>query len=182
MIVSRPLLPCHAAIITAFGFNTDGLGAARTSAMPLPSYTAVLLAGGDSASQKRLYPLTAGVTRALLPVGNRPLIYYSLKTFLDAGVRHAIVVAIGEKTAASINAWLAQEYTDSAHMKCEVSRVNFVITSCLRLLFGLFVASSASSFSREHLEWGGGGAKEGGANCHSAAGSVDKAAHHNASC
>lgn len=58
------------------------------------SYQAVLLAGGDAISTKRLHPLTTGMTRALLPVGNKPLILYSLRTFLDAGVKHVIVVSL----------------------------------------------------------------------------------------
>ena len=58
--------------------------------MPSPglSYQAVVLAGGDD---KRLYPL--GGVKALLPVANRPLLSYPLRTLSDAGLKHALVVS-----------------------------------------------------------------------------------------
>lgn len=53
------------------------------------SFDAVILAGGEC---KRMYPLTSGTGKALLPVANQPLLSYSLKHLADAGVRSAIVV------------------------------------------------------------------------------------------
>lgn len=49
----------------------------------------VLLAGG---SGQRLNPVTLGVNKHLLPVYNKPMIYYSLSTLLLAGVRDVCVV------------------------------------------------------------------------------------------
>jgi dTDP-glucose pyrophosphorylase len=51
------------------------------------SYQAVVLAGGDD---KRLYPL--GGVKALLPVANKPLLSYPLRTLQDAGLKHAFIV------------------------------------------------------------------------------------------
>lgn len=58
-------------------------------------YDVVILAGGEC---KRLYPLTSlaggGTVKALLPVGNRPLISYPLRHLAEAGIKSAIVVSI----------------------------------------------------------------------------------------
>lgn len=55
------------------------------------TYQVVVLAGGEC---KRMYPLTsAGTVKALLPVGNRPLISYPLRNLAEAGIKKCIVVS-----------------------------------------------------------------------------------------
>uniref|UniRef100_A0A7S0S6S1 Translation initiation factor eIF2B subunit gamma n=1 Tax=Chlamydomonas leiostraca TaxID=1034604 RepID=A0A7S0S6S1_9CHLO len=88
--------------------------------MPGLAYQAIVLAGGDD---KRLYPLTTGTVKALLPVANRPLLSYPLKSLADAGLKHVFVVVSGEKPAASIQAWINQEYSGADKMQCEVVTV-----------------------------------------------------------
>jgi NDP-sugar pyrophosphorylase family protein len=53
------------------------------------SYQAVVLAGGED---QILYPLTTTTVKALLPVANKPLISYPLRTLAEAGLQRAIVV------------------------------------------------------------------------------------------
>lgn len=60
--------------------------------MPDNSFQVVILAGGEC---KRLYPLTSGVVKALLPVGNQPLLSYPLRNLAEAGIENAIVVSQG---------------------------------------------------------------------------------------
>jgi glucose-1-phosphate thymidylyltransferase len=49
----------------------------------------VILAGGTGS---RLHPCTKVTNKHLLPVYNRPMIYYPLKTLMDAGVKDILIV------------------------------------------------------------------------------------------
>jgi len=55
----------------------------------------VVLAGGKGT---RLYPLTRVTNKHLLPVFERPMIYYPIQTLVDAGVRDVIVVTGGQNS------------------------------------------------------------------------------------
>lgn len=55
-----------------------------------------------------MYPLTSGAAKPLLPVANKPLLYYPLKTLVEAGVKRAIVVVLGESSAAPVLTYLQQ--------------------------------------------------------------------------
>jgi glucose-1-phosphate thymidylyltransferase len=126
----------------------------------------IILAGG---SGTRLHPITLGISKQLVPIYDKPMIYYPLSTLINAGIREILVITtphdavqfkrlLGDGSQFGIDLTFAEQAEPNGLAQAFVIGADFIGTDSVALVLGdniFYGPGLGSTLSRfKHLDGG----------------------------